>query len=225
MTFFDRLTKETDADRKRFFNRKIVSTVLKEGASKKLYVQYLEQAYHHVRYTCPLLKHAIAKINEKHNPIVHAFEEYVEEETGHEEWILNDIAFMGGDKEKVRQGNGDYPVRSMISYMYNTIDTVSPQSLLGMVFVLEGTSVNIATESAEAIAKSLNINTKKGFSYLLSHGKLDISHLDFYKNLVNTIQDKTIQDQIIDTAKMIYYLWGNMFDEIYNKYHQLKEAA
>jgi pyrroloquinoline quinone (PQQ) biosynthesis protein C len=132
---------------------------------------------------------------------------------------------MGGDKEKVRQGNGDYPVRSMISYMYNTIDTVSPQSLLGMVFVLEGTSVNIATESAEAIAKSLNINTKKGFSYLLSHGKLDISHLDFYKNLVNTIQDKTIQDQIIDTAKMIYYLWGNMFDEIYNKYHQLKEAA
>jgi hypothetical protein len=43
--------------------------------------------------------------------------------------------------------------------------------------------------------------------------------------LVNTIQDKTIQDQIIDTAKMIYYLWGNMFDEIYNKYHQLKEAA
>jgi hypothetical protein len=109
--------------------------------------------------------------------------------------------------------------------MYNTIDTVSPQSLLGMVFVLEGTSVNIATESADAIAKSLNIDTKKGFSYLLSHGKLDISHLDFFKNLVNTIQDKIIQDQIIDTAKMIYYLWGNMFDEIYNKYHQLKEAA
>ena len=108
---------------------------------------------------------------------------------------------MGGDKEKVRQGNGDYPVRSMISYMYNTIDTVSPQSLLGMVFVLEGTSVNIATESAEAIAKSLNINTKKGFSYLLSHGKLDISHLDFYKNLVNKIQDKTIQDQISTQLK------------------------
>ena len=89
-----------------------------------------------------------------------------------------------------------------------------------MVHVLEGTSVNIATEAAEAIAKSMGIDTRKGFSYLMSHGKLDISHVDFFIQLVNKIEDKAIQDQIIKTAKMIYYLWGNMFDEVQFKFDQ-----
>jgi len=95
-----------------------------------------------------------------------------------------------------------------------TIDNISPYALLGMVYVLEGTSVNIATAVAKKIADNLKINTKKGFSYLLSHGELDISHVDFFINLVNQIKDKQIQDQIIETAKMIYFLWGSMFDEI-----------
>ena len=33
-------------------------------------------------------------------------------------------------------------------------------------------------------------------------------------NLLSQIKDKQIQDQIIETAKMIYFLWGSMFDEI-----------
>jgi hypothetical protein len=54
----------------------------------------------------------------------------------------------------------------------------------------------------------------------MSHGKLDISHVDFFIQLVNKIEDKTIQDQIIKTAKMIYFLWGNMFDEVQFKFDQ-----
>ena len=89
--------------------------------------------------------------------------------------------------------------------------------MLGMIFVLEGTSVNIAQEAAEAIAKKNNLNLNKGFSYLISHGKLDISHVEFYKNLVNKVDDKNLQSIIIDTAKIIYLLWGNVFDEIAEK--------
>ncbi len=67
------------------------------------------------------------------------------------------------------------------------------------------------------IAKKNNLNLNKGFSYLISHGKLDISHVEFYKNLVNKVDDKNLQSIIIDTAKIIYLLWGNVFDEIAEK--------
>ncbi len=165
MTFYERIVKETESDKNRFFSRAILSTVLEKGISKELYRDYLVQAYHHVRFTCPLFRHAITKMREPNDKaFIHAFNEYIQEEEGHEEWILNDIQNMGGDKEKIRATEGDLAVKAMISYMYQTIDNVSPYALLGMVYVLEGTSVNVATEAAEAIAKRLKIDTKKGFS-------------------------------------------------------------
>ena len=215
MTFYERIVKETAEDKERFFQRKTLSNVIVEGAPKELYLLYLEQAYHHVRFTCPLLEQAKKLLNQNNDKkFAEAFQEYIVEETGHEEWILNDLSYIGGDKEKVRNSTGDLPVQSMIAYMKFTIDNIGPYALLGMVYVLEGTSVNIATAVAKKIADNLKINTKKGFSYLLSHGELDISHVDFFINLVNQIKDKQIQDQIIETAKMIYFLWGSMFDEI-----------
>jgi len=224
MTFYERIVKETESDKNRFFSRAILSTVLEKGISKELYRDYLVQAYHHVRFTCPLFRHAITKMHEPNDTaFIHAFNEYIQEEEGHEEWILNDIQNMGGDKEKIRATEGDLAVKAMISYMYQTIDNVSPYALLGMVYVLEGTSVNVATEAAEAIAKRLKIDTKKGFSYLLSHGKLDLSHVDFYINLVNQIKNSVIQNEIIKTAKMIYFLWGIMFDELENN-HKAKTS-
>ncbi len=224
MTFYERIVKETESDKNRFFSRAILSTVLEKGISKELYRDYLVQAYHHVRFTCPLFRHAITKMREPNDKaFIHAFNEYIQEEEGHEEWILNDIQNMGGDKEKIRATEGDLAVKAMISYMYQTIDNVSPYALLGMVYVLEGTSVNVATEAADAIAKRLKIDTKKGFSYLLSHGKLDLSHVDFYINLVNQIKNSVIQNEIIKTAKMIYFLWGIMFDEL-EKNHKAKAS-
>jgi len=58
---------------------------------------------------------------------------------------------------------------------------------------------------------------------LLSHGKLDLSHVEFYINLVNQIKNSVIQNEIIKTAKMIYFLWGIMFDEL-ERNHQAKAS-
>ncbi|PPC85024.1 MAG: biliverdin-producing heme oxygenase, partial [Methylotenera sp.] len=63
------------------------------------------------------------------------------------------------------------------------------------------------------IMKSLNL-TPKSFSYLLSHGALDVGHTDFYAGIVNQITDKKDQDCLIHTAKLFYQLYGNIFREI-----------
>ena len=99
MTFYERIVKETESDKNRFFSRAILSTVLEKGISKELYRDYLVQAYNNVRFTCPLFRHAITKMHEPNDTaFIHAFNEYIQEEEGHEEWILNDIQNMCGDK-------------------------------------------------------------------------------------------------------------------------------
>ena len=55
-----------------------------------------------------------------------------------------------------------------------------------------------AVKAAEAIAKKNNLNLNKGFSYLISHGKLDLSHVEFYKKLVNQVEDINLQKIIIE---------------------------
>ncbi len=218
MQFYDQLIKETTESKNKFYSRKIISKVIAEGVSKDLYLDYLVEAYNHVKFTCPLLEMSKNLMSHSTDRIfIDAFDEYIDEEKGHEEWILNDIKNLGRNLDPIRKTDGDIAVRSMIGYMKYAITNITPYSMLGMIFVLEGTSVNIAQEAAEAIAKKNNLNLNKGFSYLISHGKLDISHVEFYKNLVNKVHDKNLQSIIIDTAKIIYLLWGNVFDEIAEK--------
>ena len=61
----------------------------------------------------------------------------------------------------------------MVSYAYDTIQRGNPVGFFGMVLVLEGTSVALATRAANSIQTSLDL-PRNAFSYLLSHGDLDI---------------------------------------------------
>ena len=86
--------------------------------------------------------------------------------------------------------------------------------MLGMIFVLEGTSTDLATMAANSISNSLGIKNNKGFTYLRSHGAVDIEHIEFYQNLVNKITDTSTIELIIKSASSIYKLWSNVFIEV-----------
>ena len=70
-----------------------------------------------------------------------AVAEYIDEEIGHEEWILNDIAAAGGDADAVRASHPDLAAEVMVAYAYDLLNRGNPAALFGMVFVLEGSSV------------------------------------------------------------------------------------
>ena len=100
----------------------------------------------------------------------------------------------------------------MIGYAYYAIQWISPYAVLGMVHVLEGLSVILANKVADAVQHSLGGD--RGFSYLRSHGALDVNHIAFFKTLVNGFEDCETQDIIIDTARVIYRLYGAIFEEL-----------
>lgn len=143
--------------------------------------------------------------------------EYIEEELGHQEWILNDIAACGGDKEAVRNGTAGFATEIMVAYAYDMINRVNPVGFLGMVLVLEGTSVALATQAGQSLKTSLNL-PNKAFTYLTSHGSLDVGHTEFYENLVNQIEDDNTRDLLIRSAKNFYKLYGDIFRELGNRF-------
>lgn len=210
MTFFEHLQQETVAERTQLLSAPIIVKTLQGKITLDEYAAFLSQAYHHVKHTVPLLMAVGSRLGEEQEWLREAVAEYIEEEIGHQEWILNDIAACGFNKEAVRASQPAFATELMVSYAYDTVHRINPIGFFGMVHVLEGTSISVADQAAEVIRKTLNL-PKKAFSYLYSHGSLDIEHVKFFESLMNRIEDPQEQAQILHSAKMFYRLYGDIF--------------
>ena len=138
---------------------------------------------------------------------------YIEEEMGHQEWILNDLAACGVDKNEVRYGQPAPATELMVAYAFDAIARKNPLYFFGMVFVLEGTSIALADAAAKQIKDKLSL-PKSAFKYLTSHGALDQEHIVFFEGLMNKIVAPQEQAMIIHSANMFYRLYGDIFREL-----------
>ncbi len=166
------------------------------------------------------------RLPERYEWLREGMAEYIEEELGHQEWILNDIAACGADAEAVRRGKPGQATELMVAYAYDMVYRVNPVGFLGMVLVLEGTSTAMATQAGAAIQQGLGLG-KQAFTYLSSHGALDVSHTAFYETLVNRVDDPADQQCLIDSAKMFYKLYGDIFRDLAARFlpAEMLEAA
>lgn len=210
MSFYHQLVEQTDEQRKQLINIEFIRRGVVGDVTLGEYIAFLSQAYHHVKHTVPLLMACGASLSENQKWLQPAIGEYIEEEMGHEEWILNDIKHCGADPEEVRHAKPLLATELMVSYAYDMIQRVNPAGFFGMVYVLEGTSVALATSAAEAIQKQLNL-PRKAFSYLTSHGALDVSHVDFFEKLMDRVENIADQEQIIHCANVFFKLYGDIF--------------
>lgn len=210
MSFYESLQEQTQAEREYLLAAPIFAEVLAGRISLDSYVAFLGQAYHHVKHTVPLLMACGARLPERLEWLREAIAEYIEEEYGHQEWILNDIRACGADAEAVRRATPNLPTELMVSYVYDRIARDNPVSFFGMVNVLEGTSIALATQAAGIIQDRLQLPVE-AFSYLTSHGSLDIGHVEFFKTLMDRLDDPADQAAVVHTARVVYRLYGDLF--------------
>lgn len=209
--FFQQLVRETTPARGAMVSAPIIQGCLQGRVSLPSYVAFLTEAYHHVRHTVPLLKACKAALPPQHAQWLDAaMDEYIEEEAGHDEWILDDIAACGADAEAVRHGRGGHATEVMVAYAYDLIARGNPLGFFGMVHVLEGTSVALALMAADQIQQHLQL-PDRAFSYLRSHGTLDQQHTAHFAELMNQIDDPADRAAIVHAAKAFYRLYGEVF--------------
>lgn len=213
MRFFDQLQEATVTDRKYLLETPLINNCITGQISLPVYAAYLCQAYHHVRHTLPLLMSAGARLPGSHEWLRDAVAEYIDEEQGHQEWILDDIVACGYDREAARNTQPTFATELLVAYAYDTIQRGNPIGFFGMVQVLEGTSILVAQKVAEGIQRALGL-PDAAFTYLNSHGALDIEHMKFFENLMNRIDDPQEQRVIIHCARVFYRLFANVLRSV-----------
>ncbi|MET0282566.1 MAG: iron-containing redox enzyme family protein [Steroidobacteraceae bacterium] len=210
MSFYQQLVEQTADARMGLLGTPIIQGCLRGEVSLSSYLAFLREAYHHVRHTVPLLHACKAALPKPNIWLKEPLDEYIEEEQGHDQWILDDIRAAGGDDEAVKNGPPGHATEVMVAYAYDTIARRNPLGFFGMVHVLEGTSVSLALLAADQIQKPLRL-PDAAFSYLRSHGTLDQEHTAHFELLMDQVDDPKDRADIVHAARAFYRLYGDVF--------------
>jgi pyrroloquinoline quinone (PQQ) biosynthesis protein C len=207
---FEELVRDTERERAALLAVPVIQDCLAGRVTRSQYLAFLGEAYHHVSHTVPLLMACGSRVDgataEWLRP---ALAEYIEEENGHERWILEDIAESGGDPDAVRRAAPGTATELMVAYVYDYIARRHPVGFLGMVHVLEGTSVALATKAADSMQQALGL-PPAAFTYLTSHGSLDQQHVRFFESLVERLGPEE-SAHVRHVARVVYRLYADIF--------------
>src|SRR5207237_764368 len=78
-------------------NREILNEWIERGTFGITYKSFLIETYHYIKHSCPLMRAANARL--AGNPKLKAYmTRHIAEETGHDQWVLNDLEQLGVDR-------------------------------------------------------------------------------------------------------------------------------
>jgi len=140
--------------------------------------------------------------------------ERIEEEKGHENWVLEDIGALGGAANGKGVAAPSAPVQAMIGYNYYAAERVHPCSVLGMLYVLEVVASVYGGKEADSIARAIGRDTGKGgVRFLSSHATMDADHFAELNVLLKTIDDPAAQAAVISSTQVNFHQFGQLFSD------------
>jgi len=211
--FHEVLASRTAAGREYLIGAPIIRRALAGQIERDEYIAFLTQAFHHVRHTVPLMMAVGSRLPTRLGWLRKEIIHYTEEEEGHEQWILNDIEAAGGDASAAARSLPSIAADAMVAYAYDTAVRRNPVGFFGMVFVLEGASVALASNAADRVQASLQLPSR-AMTYLRSHGQLDQQHVHDLYAILNRLEADEDRVAVERCAQVMFRLYGNIFREL-----------
>src|SRR3981189_2352112 len=214
MSFFIKLVELTDTERRELENAPKIPSMIHQGLTRDEYRRLLHDLYHIVWHFCPVMSAAAARCDDRFRDVRYDLYERIEEEKGHDSWVLEDIEALGGDVRAVRETPPSPPAQAMIAFNYYASDRVHPCSVLGMLYMLEVVSSVYGGRVSDSIARALGRNGGDGgFKFLSSHATMDLDHMAKLNRLVKTIDDAGAQNAIVNATRVNFHQFGQLFRE------------
>lgn len=214
MSFFITLVEMTDANRRSLETTPKIHAMIHHGLPLAEYRAFLHDLYHIVWHFCPVMANAASRCDDRFKAVRYELYERIEEEKGHEGWVLEDIEAIGGSAAQANATPPSDPVQAMIGFNYYSSERVHPCAVLGMLYMLEVVASVYGGRVADAIARALGRKVEDGgFKFLSSHATMDVEHMAKLNKLVKTIDDPAAQQAIVNATRVNFHQFGQMFGE------------
>jgi pyrroloquinoline quinone (PQQ) biosynthesis protein C len=200
LPFFADLVVRTDEARRAFETHPIVLDAVANGMPLQRYRSLLLELYSIVWHFNPLCAAAASRVTDAHQQVRYHLYEHMHEETGHEQWVANDLEAVGVGAETIRAHQPLPYTQALLGYNYWGADRRHPCSVLGMMYVLEVIASVYGGSFSDAIRQSLLLEGDRGVSFISSHATMDAEHMAELRQILNTIVDDAARDAVVESA-------------------------
>ena len=160
------------------------------------YLRYLTAMHALITASVPLLERAADRCGQLHDAcaplLADYFARHAQEERGHDDWLLEDLAAASGSPEAAKAAVPPPLVVELAGAQYYRIEHRHPVALLGYIAVLEGNAP--APGLADRLAADTGLPAA-AFRTLREHAALDTGHLDDLCQLLDALP-LTAQQQL-----------------------------
>jgi pyrroloquinoline quinone (PQQ) biosynthesis protein C len=215
-SFFMELVERTDEARRAFETNSKVLDIVARGLSIERYRHFLLELYHVVWNFNPVCAAAASRLSDRHQKIRYFLYEHMQEEKGHETWVLNDLEVVGVSAVTARDYRPSLAILGMNGYNYWAADRRHPCSAVGMVYALEVVASVYGGPLASAISESLLLQDDRGISFISSHATMDAEHMAELRLILNQVadDDEHARDAIVESTIFNFHQFGRVLEAV-----------
>ena len=214
LPFFADLVIRTDEARRAFETNPVVLDAVANGMPIERYRKLLLELYHVVWHFNPVCAAAASRIEDSHRQIRYHLYEHMHEESGHEEWVMNDLEAVGVPRSDTLAHAASPFTLALNGYNYWAADRRHPCSVLGMLYALEVIASVYGGPFASAIKESLLLEGEQGISFIGSHATMDAQHMAELRKVLDTVRDKAARDAVVESVLMNFHHFTCMFETV-----------
>ena len=211
LPFFVDLISRTDEARRAFETHPVVLDAVANGMQVARYRQLLLELYNVVWHFNPVCAAAASRVPDAQAQVRYFLYEHMHEESGHEEWVINDLDAVGVQRAAVQAHVPSVHTLALTGYNYWSADRRHPCSVLGMMYTLEVIASVYGGPFASAIRESLLLEGERGISFISSHATMDAEHMAELRTVLNTITDKAAHEAIVESVLVNFHHFTAMF--------------
>jgi pyrroloquinoline quinone (PQQ) biosynthesis protein C len=214
LPFFADLVTRTDEDRRGFENHPVVMEAVAKGMSVERYRALLLELYHVVWHFNPVCAAAASRLSDEHQGVRYFLYEHMQEESGHEHWVMNDLEAIGVAPQATREHGPSVNTLALNGYNYWAADRRHPASVLGMLYALEVIASVYGGPFASAIRESLLLDGDRGVSFIDSHATMDAKHMAELRTVLNLIKDDAAREAIAESVRVNFHHFTRIIEAI-----------
>ena len=213
-SFFADLVIRTDESRRAFETHPVVLEAVANGMSVERYRRLLLELYQVVWHFNPICAAAASRLPDTHKQIRYFLYEHMHEESGHEEWVLNDLDAVGVGAQATRAHQPSESTLALVGYNHWSADRRNPCSVLGMLFALEVIASVYGGPFASAIKESLLLQGERGVSFISSHATMDAEHMADLRQVLNTLRDEAAHDAVVESTLVNFHHFTRIVEAV-----------
>jgi pyrroloquinoline quinone (PQQ) biosynthesis protein C len=213
-SFFADLVVRTDEARRAFETNPVVLEAVANGMSIERYRALLLELYHVVWHFNPVCAAAASRMPDAHQQIRYHLYEHMHEESGHEQWVMNDLEAVGVRPADALVHAPSPFTLALVGYNYWSADRRHPCSVLGMLYALEVIASVYGGPFAAAIKESLLLDGELGVSFIGSHASMDAEHMVGLRKVIETVKDGEAQAAVVEATLVNFHHFTRIAESV-----------